>query len=270
MSSESEAIVAQGYDAVYRAVPRSPTLWQIWLDHAVGPDFPGEYSHISFVTLAELRDLAGALHLRDGATLADIACGMGGPSLWIATQSPISVVGVDASAVAVELASARAAALGLAARSTFRVGTFAATGLSDGAADAALSLDALQYAPDKAAAFREIARVLKTNGRLAFTAFEVQPDRVAGLPVLGDDPVDDYRPVLEHTGFEVDAYEESTGWSERVTAAYAAIVENGAALTAEMGADAYGSLLLEVALTRERRPYRRRVAVTATRGRGSA
>ena len=51
---ESEAIVAAGYDAVYRAVPRSPTLWQIWLDHAVGTDFPGEYSHISFVTLAEL------------------------------------------------------------------------------------------------------------------------------------------------------------------------------------------------------------------------
>jgi ubiquinone/menaquinone biosynthesis C-methylase UbiE len=265
VTSESEAIVAQGYDAVYRAVPRSPTLWQIWLDHAVGTDFPGEYSHISFVTLAELHDLAGELRLRDGATLADIACGMSGPSLWIATQLPVRVVGVDASAVAVELASARADRLGLSARSTFHVGTFAATSLPDGAADAALSLDALQYAPDKSAAFREMARVLKANGRLAFTAFEVQPDRVAGLPVLGDDPIDDYGPLLERAGFDVDTYEESVGWTERVSAAYEAIVERAAALTAEMGADAYGSLALEVALTLERRPYRRRVVVTATR-----
>lgn len=265
MSSGSEAIVAQGYDAVYGAVPRSPTLWQIWLEHAVGADFPGDYSHISFVTLAELHNLAGELRLRAGATLADIACGMGGPSLWIATQLPVRLVGVDASAVAVELASARAVRLGLETRSTFHVGTFSATGLSDGVADAVLSLDALQYAPDKAATFHEMARVLKSNGRLAFTAFEVQPDRVAGLPVLGDDPVDDYAPLLEREGFDVDAYEENVGWSERVTAAYTAIVERAAALTAEMGADAYGSLALEVALTLERRPYRRRVAVTATR-----
>ena len=265
MNTESEAIVAAGYDAVYRAVPRSPTLWRIWLDHAVGADFPGEYSHISFVTLAELRDLGAELRLHEGETLVDLACGMGGPSLWIATQLAVRVVGVDASAVAVELATARAAQLGLADRGAFRTGTFGATGLPTGSADAALSLDALQYAPNKADTFRETARVLKPNGRLAFTAFEVVPDRVAGLAVLGDDPVDDYRPILEHAGFAVETYVETVGWCERVSAAYEAIIESAAALTAEMGADAYGSLALEVALTLERRPYRRRVCVIASR-----
>jgi ubiquinone/menaquinone biosynthesis C-methylase UbiE len=266
MSTESEAIVAAGYDAVYRAVPRSPTLWRIWLDHAVGPDFPGEYSHISFVTLAELRDLGAALRLEDRATLVDLACGMGGPSLWLATQLAVRVVGIDASPVAVELATARAAQLGIGDRCAFQVGTFGATGLLTGSADAAMSLDALQYAPNKADAFGEMARVLKANGRLAFTAFEVLPDRVAGLDVLGDDPVDDYRPILESAGFAIETYDETDGWSERVAAAYEAIIESAAALTSEMGADAYGSLALEVALTLERRPYRRRVSVLASRG----
>jgi ubiquinone/menaquinone biosynthesis C-methylase UbiE len=265
MSSESEAIVAQGYDAVYRAVPRSPTLWRIWLDHAVGPDFPREFSHISFVTLAELGDLSRELHLEAGSTLADLACGMGGPSLWMATQTRAQVIGVDASAVAVELATARAAQLGLASRSAFRVGTFAATGLGAGEADAVLSLDSLQYAPDKAAALQEMARLLKPNARLAFTAFEVTADRVAGLPVLGDDPVDDFQPLLAAAGFDVHSYEETAGWAERVTAAYTAIIDSADALTAEMGVDAYGSLALEVALTLERKPYPRRVTATATR-----
>jgi ubiquinone/menaquinone biosynthesis C-methylase UbiE len=265
MTSESEAIVAAGYDAVYRAVPRSPTLWQIWLDHAVGPDFPGEFSHISFVTLTELRSLASWLQLDEGITLADFACGMAGPSLWIASQFPVRVLGIDASAVAVELATARAGRLGLSDRSTFHAGTFAATGLATGSAGAALSLDALQYAPSKTDAFRELARVLAPNARLAFTAFELHPERVAGLAVLGDDPVPDYRPLLEAAGFDMETYDETPGWSERLTGAYEAIIENATRLTAEMGDAAYTSLALEVGMTLERRPYRRRVAVTATR-----
>jgi SAM-dependent methyltransferase len=258
-------MVAAGYDAVYRAVPHSPTLWQIWLDHAVGPDFPSAFSHISFVTLAELRSLASSLHLDEGITLADFACGMAGPSLWIASQFPVRVAGIDASAVAVELATARADQLGLADRSSFGAGTFAATGLTTGSAGAALSLDALQYAPSKTDAFRELARVIAPNGRLGFTAFELHPERVADLAVLGDDPVPDYRPFLEASGFDIEAYDETPGWEERITGAYEAIIENAPRLTAEMGEAAYGSLALEVGMTLERRPYRSRVVVTATR-----
>jgi ubiquinone/menaquinone biosynthesis C-methylase UbiE len=265
VSAESEAIVAAGYDAVYRAVPGSPTLWQIWLDHAAGPEFPEAFSHISFVTIAELRALAETLRLDPGTTLVDLACGMAGPSLWIADQFSVDVVGIDASAVAIEMATERAGQVGLAGRSQFRPGTFSATGLAASSARAALSLDALQYAPNKADAFAEIARILEPDGRLAFTAFEVHPERVAGLPVLGDDPVSDYAPLLERAGLSVESYEETPNWSARVTAAYEAIIEQAARLTAEMGADAYGSLAVEVALTLERAPYRRRVVVAALR-----
>jgi ubiquinone/menaquinone biosynthesis C-methylase UbiE len=265
VDDESVAMVAQGYDAVYQAVPDAPTLWRIWLEHAVGPDYPQEFAHISFTTIDQLRDIADALRLADGDTLVDLACGMGGPSLWIASQHPIRVVGVDASAVAIEQSRARATRCGLSDRSEYHVGTFASTGVTTSTAAAALSLDALQYAPSKQAAFSEAARILKPRGRIVFTAFEVHGDRVAGLPVLGDDPIDDYQPLLEAAGFTVDRYEEIEGWNERVTAAYEAIMQHADVLESEMGADAFGALSLEVALTLERKPYRRRVLAIAAR-----
>jgi SAM-dependent methyltransferase len=260
-----EALVAVGYDAVYAAVPKAPTLWQIWLDHAVGTDFPAAFSHISFATVADLDALAAALRLSDGDVLVDIACGMGGPSLWMAEHLPVRVVGVDASPIAIEAAESRAGRLGLGARSRFGAGTFGRTGLDDRTADAVLSLDALQYAPSKVAAFREAARISKAGARLAFTAFEVLRDRVAGLPVLGDDPVDDYEPLLDGAGFDVETYEETPGWTERVAAAFGAILEQRTALEREMGEVAYGALSLEARLTLELRPYRRRVVAIATR-----
>jgi SAM-dependent methyltransferase len=261
----TEALVAEGYDAVYTVVPRAPTLWKIWLEHAVGTDFPADFSHISFATLADLDALVTGLRLSDGDVLVDLACGMAGPSLWMTAHHPIRLVGVDASPVAVASATSRAGRLGLGTRSQFGVGTFARTGLADQSADALLSLDALQYAPSKAAAFRETARVSKTGTRFAFTVFEVARDRVGGVPVLGDDPVDDYEPLLDAAGFDVETYEETPGWAERVAGAFGAILERATALEPEMGEAAYGALSLEARLTLELRPYRRRVVVVATR-----
>ena len=264
MPDDSEALVAHGYDAVYRAVPAAPTLWQIWREHAVGADFPDEFGHISFASVGDLRSLADALHLAADDMLVDLACGMGGPSLLVATQHNTSLTGVDASTVAVELARARAVRLGFAGRASFVVGTFADTGLADRHGDAVISLDALQYAPDKERAFREAARIMKPGGRLAFTAFEVVPERVADLPVLGDDPVDDYRPLVEAAGFAVDSYAETPGWHEKLSGAYTAILDQGSVLEREMGVEGFGALSLEGALTLEREPYRRRVRAIAT------
>jgi ubiquinone/menaquinone biosynthesis C-methylase UbiE len=99
----------------------------------------------------------------------------------------------------------------MSARASFRRGTFAETGLEAGCADGVMSEDALQYVPNKGAAFREMARILRPGGRLVFTAFELERERVHGLAVLGDDPVDDFRPLLEAEGLSVERYEEVPG-----------------------------------------------------------
>jgi ubiquinone/menaquinone biosynthesis C-methylase UbiE len=258
-------IVASGYDTVYEALPRSPIFQQLWREHACGADFPSDFYHISFVTLDEIRRMAADARLQPGETLADVGCGLGGPALWLARETGANLIGIDASRVAPRIATERAAALGMGDRAEFRTGLFDNTGLPDGAAAAITSEDALQYAPDKLAAFRELARVLRPGGRLVFMAFELEPERLPGVPILGADPIADYGAGLEAAGFRVETYEETAGGLEPVTAAYSAVIAAKDALIPQMGEPAVNALMGEMQLTLQVRPYRRRVFVVAER-----
>jgi ubiquinone/menaquinone biosynthesis C-methylase UbiE len=51
--------------------------------------------------------------------------------------------------------------VGLGERVRFQVGDLTATGLPDASCDAVMSLDVLVFVPDKAAALREVARILR-------------------------------------------------------------------------------------------------------------
>jgi SAM-dependent methyltransferase len=257
------SVVVDGYDAVYPAVTASPTFRRLWSKHAYGGDFPADFAHISFLTFTELRAMAEHLALGEGSVLADLACGAGGPGLWVASQSGASLVGIDPSTTGLAEARRRAEKVGFADRARFHQGTFAATGIADMAVDGVLSVDAIQYAPDKHAVFRDAYRILRPEGRLVFSAFEVDPERVAGLPVLGIDPIVDYAPLLEDAGFRVDWYRESTGWVERVRGTFGAVLEAMPTLIDEMGEAAASSLGMEATLTSQFQPYRRRVVVAA-------
>jgi SAM-dependent methyltransferase len=259
------SIVAQGYDAVYDAMPRSPTLLRLWKQLVAGPDYPDGFYHISFITLQDLRQLARALNLSSGSTFSDVACGMGGPALWIARETGARLSGVDLSPVAVAQAERRAQNLGLASTARFTTGSFAHTGLDTASMDAAMSVDALQYAPDKTAALREFARVIRPGGALAFFAFELHPERARGLPVIGDDPVDDYRPLLHDAGFEVLQYDQTPDWHDRLDTAYRAIIDAQDALRQEMGEPATAAMLSEITLTLEGDVYSGRAFAIARR-----
>jgi ubiquinone/menaquinone biosynthesis C-methylase UbiE len=258
-------IVSAGYDVVYRGVSKSPTLRRLWHELAEGRDFPEGFGHISFTTLPELRRIAAELRLRPGDTLVDLGCGMAGPALWVARETQAHLTGIDGAPAAAEYASVRAAEIGLADRARFVVGSFAATGLEPDSADGVMSEDALQYTPDKQVAFNEVARILRPGGRFVFTAYELDPERATKLPVLGTDPVEDYRPALVRAGFSVDLYEEAPGWPEPMTATYSALLSAKEPLTQEMGAAAVGALFMEMSMTLEQKPYRRRVLVAATK-----
>lgn len=264
MDDPGEQLVAAGYNAVFEGVPRSPTFSRIWRTYSLGADYPAGFEHISFLTLPEMRGMAAELALTEGSVLVDLACGMGGPGLWIARETGAQLIGIDISSVALEKARERAAALRLPS-ARYVPGAFANTGLDGGSADGAMSVDALQYAPDKQAALDEAARVLRPGGRLVFVCFELEAARLAGLPVLGTDPVGDYRPVLDRAGFDVLSYAETAGWRERVTATYQAAADARSALTEEMGEAACGALLGEISLTLQLQPYRSHVFVSARR-----
>ena len=111
----------------------------------------------------------------------------------------------------------------------------------------------------------EIGRILRPGGRVAFTAFEVNVDRVSRLPVFGLDPINDFRPVLAPAGLSVDVYEETERWRDRVTATYQAIMREIEPLRVEMGSFASAALAFEATATLEQQIVRRRVFVVATR-----
>jgi cyclopropane fatty-acyl-phospholipid synthase-like methyltransferase len=261
---ESSNIVASGYDAFYAAWGRSPALRSIWREHVTGPDFPEEFAHISFLRLAELESLRDGLNLAAGQILLDLACGAGGPGLWVARHSGARLVGIDLSPVAVQRAAERAPGLGMAGRAAFRQGTFEQTGLDTASADAVMSVDALQYAPDKTRAFAEIARVVQPGGRVAFVAFELDAERVKGLPVWRD-PVGDYRPLLKRAGFEVLEYRQLAGWRDQLMAGFAAVIAAGQALETELGQAAAQAIALEASITADLQPYSGHVLAVACR-----
>ncbi|HLG76728.1 MAG TPA: class I SAM-dependent methyltransferase, partial [Ktedonobacteraceae bacterium] len=173
LSSEPEVEIASKlFDSLYTATNQSPTLRQIWRT-IYGDDYPEGTDPFSFVTLTDLQRFASSLHVQAGQTFADLACGSGGPGLWVARQTGASLIGLDFSRVAIEQAQQRARQWNLGERATFAVRDMTATGLSVESLDGAMSVDALWLVPDKLAAVQEWARIIKQSGRLVFTTWEM-------------------------------------------------------------------------------------------------
>jgi SAM-dependent methyltransferase len=259
------ATVRDGYDAVYDVLGRSALFNRIWRTRAYGGDFPEEFAHISFLTLSEGRQMLASLALHEGLVLADVACGAGGPGLWVARESGASLVGIDPAAAGLASARRRARDVGLEKRCRFREGTFERTGLRERSVDAVMSVEAFQYAPDKRAALAELFQILRPGRRLALMCFEVDPCRSEGLPVLGVDPVANYQPLLEEAGFVIHGYDETAQWEERVYGAFEAIIDARDDLVAEMGEQAAAGPIAVAMVTVQAKPYPRRVLATASR-----
>ena len=207
--------------------PPSTVERRIWQE-AFGEEYPDGLDPYSFITRTELERFAADLRVGEGETLVDLGCGRGGPGLWVAGASGADLIGVDISENALAAARARAGAMGLAA--DFRNGSFEATGLPTGMADAVMSVDALLFTPDKAAAARELRRIMRTGGRLVLTSWDYhrQP---AGRPPQ----VSDHRPLFERAGFSIAAYEDTDPGLARHRSVMSGLLDSVDELAAEHG-----------------------------------
>ena len=213
------------------SAPVSAVALRVWREVFAG-EYPSGLDPHSFVSRSELSTFCDVVVQAGAGHLVDVGCGRGGPGLWVATTTGTVLTGVDISPQAVQEATARADALGLAERTRFMVGSFADLPLATGEADAIMSIDALLFAPDKPAAIAELGRVTRAGGVLVFTSWDYwrQPK---GRP----SQVDDHRPLLEAAGFVVRSYTETDRWrdrEERTTQGLLAAVEE---LAAETGDD---------------------------------
>jgi SAM-dependent methyltransferase len=194
------------YDTLYAALPKSPTYWAIACE-VYGDDYPADAEPFSAVTTHTLRRMAKVLAVDPRQTILDLACGRGGPGLWVARATGAALVGVDYSAVGIAHARERAMAWGLADRARFVQADGAATGLESASLDGAMCVDAFWAFPDKEAAACEVARVLRLGARFALTTWNLP-----GLPVQ---PPEGYAQVLAQAGFVIEVDEELPDWERR-------------------------------------------------------
>jgi ubiquinone/menaquinone biosynthesis C-methylase UbiE len=256
--------VGEVYDRLHLAQRRSATLKRVWL-HASGEDYPEPFDHLSFVTLAELQWARAELRLSPGQTLVDLACGTGGPGLWVAREAAVRLIGIDVSEIAIVEARNRALKLNLHDRADYRRSSFEQTGLPPASVDGALSVDALVYASDIAATMREIARILRPGAAFVGTTFEIDSTVAESLGLPVQLALQDYRPTLEAAGLRIVTYAETPGWAERLRATYQALLSQKEHVEADTGATALKVLLSELARGADDKLTKRRVFMSAER-----
>ena len=173
----------------------------------------------SFAGVGYYFDLA---ELRPGETVVDLGSGSGMDSFIAALKVGREgrVIGIDMTDAQLGKAERLRAAAGF-ANVAYQKGYIDRTSLEDASADVVISNGVINLAPDKAAVFREAARLLKPGGRLAIsdivTATQL-PDTVVcnadlWAACIGGAMQDgDYRSAIEGAGLRVATIRDNPGY----------------------------------------------------------
>ena len=149
--------------------------------------------------------------VKPGEVVVDLGSG-GGLDVFIAARKagPTGkAIGIDMTPEMIALARRNAEKSGL-SNVEFHQSTIDKLPLPDASVDVVISNCVINLAPDKAAVFREIVRVLKPGGRLAVSDIalkqslppELGNDLLAYVGcIAGATPIDEYRAALANAGF---------------------------------------------------------------------
>ncbi|MXY39201.1 MAG: methyltransferase domain-containing protein [Rhodospirillaceae bacterium] len=108
------------------------------------------------------RLMIAKLELREGMTVVDVGCGIGGPMRRVALEAGVRVTGINSSKLQMEKAKSLNGQAGLDHRVDYVTCSFMdMSAIEDGAFDRGYAIESTCHAPDKAGAFAEIHRVLK-------------------------------------------------------------------------------------------------------------
>jgi arsenite methyltransferase len=151
-------------------------------------------------------------HLKPGEVVVDLGCG-GAIDVLLAAKKvgPAGkAIGIDMTPEMIDRARANAQSVG-AANAEFHLARMEALPLADGSADCLISNCVINLVPDKPAVFREMFRVLKPGGRVAFSDIALKRELPADVAesvaayvgcVAGAIPITEYVRMLSEAGFE--------------------------------------------------------------------
>jgi ubiquinone/menaquinone biosynthesis C-methylase UbiE len=174
---------------------------------------------------AATEQLAGWADVRPGQLLLDVGCGLGGTSRYLAATAGCEVVGLDLVESYCRIAERLSARVGVADRTTFRQGSALALPFADGHFDVVWTEHVQMNIADKAGFYRELHRVLKPDGQVAFHDILAGPEEGSlhfPVPWAAEASIShliaesDLRDLLDQLGLDpvrwVDTTEESAGF----------------------------------------------------------
>ena len=162
------------------------------------------------------RELGAHLGLNNGHSVLDVGSGLGGPSRQLAVTYGCHVTGIDLTEEYCAVATALAARFGVADRVRYWQGNALAMPFSNGEFDVAVTQHVAMNIVDKAALYREVARVLRPGGKFGIYDLLQGQGGAVHFPVpWARDPAtsflaaaDEMRSFLEAAGFKI------TSWSD--------------------------------------------------------
>ena len=206
----------------------------------------------SWLMLAEAKAFFHELQLHPGQRALEVACGSGGITCRLATETGATCVGVDLNPHGIAAARRRARDQHLDGRVTFEVADAGQPlPFADATFDAVFCNDSINHFPGRPAVLRDWHRVLRPGGRLLYTdplvvTGQLTNDELRARSAIGYfvfTPTDCNERLLREAGFQAAATADVTEgvitvsrrWHEERAARRAALV-------AQEGADAFESV----------------------------
>ena len=171
--------------------------------------FPHDQDH--YGGLAATDELAQTARIGKGSRVADFCAGLGGTVRYLAHRYGADVTGIELTPARVAGAEELTRRVGLQESARVIEGNVLEVPVADASMDAVVSQEAFCHVPYLKRALVEAFRILRKDGRLAFT------DWIANEPLIPDDAqlmwdgmviqplrsISDYRHLVENSGFRV-------------------------------------------------------------------